>query len=91
MTKEDLARFYGITEERNKPITTTANPQASAGYSGAPGIQAMRGSMDEPFGGNRYDPNFVRQTIFSPSYLKEYQPEDLSGPYAPSNQNKANQ
>lgn len=45
-----------------------------------------RGSM-QSFGGNRYDPNFQRETTYTA--IQDYQPQQLDNAYAMSNQNKS--
>lgn len=47
-----------------------------------------RGSIENPFGGPRYDSDFKRETTYGENYLKPYNPEVLKSVYT-QNQFKA--
>ena len=69
---------------KNKAINTTATGDYSKGYSGAPSGY-MAGSIEGKAKGHGY----YDKTYYDPNYLKPYSPEELSGAYKMSNQNKS--
>ena len=70
---------------KNKPINTKATGDYNKGYTGAP-AGSGRGSI-EPKG--KRSNEYYTQTIYEPTYLKQYNPEELTGAYAKQNQNKS--
>lgn len=73
---------------KNKAIDTTAKGDYDKGYTGAP-TGTGRGSFypkgGDPVGQAVYN---YTHTIYEPTYLKDYQPEQLTGAYAKDNQYK---
>ena len=69
---------------QNKKIKTDASGVYDSGFSGAP-AGSGRGSFEPKGKGfGQYT-----KTFYSPDYIKPYTPEELSGAYEMSNQNKS--
>ena len=69
---------------KNQKIKTDASGVYDSGFSGAP-AGSGRGSFEPKGKGFRH----YTKTYYDPNYLKPYQPEELSGAYEMSYQNKS--
>lgn len=67
---------------KNRPISTEATGDYDKGFSGSPNTGG--GSIEGKAEGHGY----YTKTYYGPNYLKPYSPEELSGAYKMSNQNK---